>query len=156
MSKNSAHYNQNLQNASLKLPQAILSIDRTTHHAPRTTHHAPRTTHHAPRNYTRSCLNRVNYPIAYFFPLLGSVQEEFLPRSFTEFHGGLRCQYFLLRETPCPPWLILLLPPWLILLPPWLMLPIETSFITSNSKKCSIRNKQFLFLTMYCCILLFL
>jgi hypothetical protein len=49
MRKNSAHYNQNLQNPSLKLPKAILSIDRTTHHAPRTTHHAPRTTHHAPR-----------------------------------------------------------------------------------------------------------
>jgi hypothetical protein len=33
MSKDSAHYNKNLQNASLKLPKAILSTDRNRQQA---------------------------------------------------------------------------------------------------------------------------
>jgi len=64
ITSDSAHYNLILQNASLKLPKAILSSDRTTHHAPRTTHHAPRTT-----NYTHSLNNRVNYLTADNYPL---------------------------------------------------------------------------------------
>ena len=77
MSRNSAHYNLNFQNSSLKLPLAILSSDRTTHHAPRTTHHAPRTTHHAPRttNYTHLLNYRVNYLTADILPL--SVSSSF-------------------------------------------------------------------------------